>query len=64
MNILAATDPSISGVNNTDEEGWAPLHSSASCGHVEIVQILLSRGEISYIYLCSFIFLYIKFAGL
>lgn len=64
MNILAATDPSISGVNNTDEEGWAPLHSSASCGHVEIVQILLSRGEISYIYLCLYIFLYIKFAGL
>lgn len=64
MNILAATDPSISGVNNTDEEGWSPLHSSASCGHVEIVQILLSRGEISYIYLCLYIFLYIKFAGL
>lgn len=59
MNILAAADPSISGVNNTDEEGWAPLHSSASCGHVEIVQILLSRGEISYIYISAYTYSYI-----
>lgn len=41
----AAADPLVNGVNSADEEGWAPLHSAASSGNVEIVQILLSRGE-------------------
>ncbi|CDP00399.1 unnamed protein product [Coffea canephora] len=44
VKILSAAEPSVSGVNSTDEEGWAPLHSAASSGSVEIVEILLSRG--------------------
>lgn len=44
VKILSAAEPSVSGVNSTDEEGWAPLHSAASNGSVEIVEILLSRG--------------------
>ena len=44
VRILSAADPSISGINNTDEEGWAPIHSAASSGHGEVVEILLSRG--------------------
>lgn len=43
--MLAEADPSVSGVNSVDEEGWGPLHSAASCGHTEIVEILISRGE-------------------
>lgn len=45
MKILAAADPSASGINSGDEEGWVPLHSATSSGNVEIVEILLSRGE-------------------
>lgn len=45
VKILAAADPSVSGINSGDEEGWVPLHSAASSGNVEIVEILLSRGE-------------------
>ncbi|KAK4358032.1 hypothetical protein RND71_023642 [Anisodus tanguticus] len=45
VKILAAADPSASGINSGDEEGWVPLHSAASSGNVEIVEILLSRGE-------------------
>ncbi|XP_049405747.1 uncharacterized protein LOC125869221 isoform X1 [Solanum stenotomum] len=44
VKILAAADPSVSGINSGDEEGWVPLHSAASSGNVEIVEILLSRG--------------------
>ncbi|KAK6921944.1 Ankyrin repeat [Dillenia turbinata] len=44
VRILAAVDPSISGINSTDEEGWVPLHSAASIGNLEIVEILISRG--------------------
>lgn len=45
VKILSAADPSVSGINSPDEEGWVPLHSAASIGNVEIVEILLSRGE-------------------
>ncbi|KAF3656940.1 putative serine/threonine-protein phosphatase 6 regulatory ankyrin repeat subunit C-like isoform X2 [Capsicum annuum] len=44
VKILAAADPSASGINSGDEEGWVPLHSAASSGNVEIVEILLNRG--------------------
>lgn len=43
--MLAKGDPAVSGVNSTDEEGWAPIHSASSSGNVEIVEILLTRGE-------------------
>ncbi|KAE9453968.1 hypothetical protein C3L33_14118, partial [Rhododendron williamsianum] len=45
VKILSAADPSVSGINSPDEEGWVPLHSVASIGNVEIVEILLSRGD-------------------
>jgi 26S proteasome non-ATPase regulatory subunit 10 len=38
VHILAGLDPSVSGVNNGDEEGWTPLHSSVSSGHANIVE--------------------------
>ncbi|PHT67710.1 hypothetical protein T459_27197 [Capsicum annuum] len=38
-----AADPSVSGINTGDEEDWVPLHSAASSGNVEIVEILLNR---------------------
>lgn len=50
VRVLSDADPSVSGVNNKDEEGWAPIHSAASCGHDEIVEILIEKGEI----FCSF----------
>lgn len=45
VKILSAAEPSICGINSADEEGWAPLHTAASSGNVEIVEILLSRGD-------------------
>lgn len=45
--MISASDPSINGVNSKDEEGWAPIHSAASIGNAEIIEILLSRGEYS-----------------
>jgi 26S proteasome non-ATPase regulatory subunit 10 len=47
VKILSDIDQSSSAVvNGKDEEGWAPLHSAASIGNVEIVEILLSKGSI------------------
>ncbi|KAK1297425.1 hypothetical protein QJS10_CPB15g01343 [Acorus calamus] len=37
-------NPEVSGVNSTDEEGWAPIHSAASSGHTEVAEILLNKG--------------------
>ncbi|KAL8104599.1 hypothetical protein AgCh_028717 [Apium graveolens] len=44
VKILSAVDPLVSGINSADEEGWVPLHSAASSGNVEIVELLLNRG--------------------
>ncbi|CAH9101014.1 unnamed protein product [Cuscuta europaea] len=44
VKILSAADSSVSGINCGDEEGWVPLHSAASSGNIDIVEILLSRG--------------------
>lgn len=44
MKLLSeVADESV--VNSADEEGWAPIHSAASIGNVEIMEILLSKGE-------------------
>ncbi|KAB2031743.1 hypothetical protein ES319_D05G325700v1 [Gossypium barbadense] len=40
--LSAAADESV--VNGIDEEGWAPIHSAASIGNLEIMEILLSKG--------------------
>lgn len=45
MDVMLAAVPSTTGINSEDEEGWAPIHSAASIGHAEIVEILLRRGE-------------------
>ena len=44
--MLSAIDESAIVINSADEEGWAPLHSAASIGNLEIVEVLLSRGRI------------------
>ncbi|KAG9152859.1 hypothetical protein Leryth_012477 [Lithospermum erythrorhizon] len=44
VELLTAAEPSISGINSGDEEGWVPLHSAASSGNAEIVKLLLDRG--------------------
>lgn len=38
MDVMSAVDPSTTGVN-------PPIHSAASMGNAEIVEILLARGE-------------------
>lgn len=48
MKVLSAIDESTSVINSADEEGWAPLHSAASIGNLEIVEVLLSRGRSLY----------------
>lgn len=45
VDILADADKSKSVINCKDEEGWAPLHSAASIGNKQIVEILLSKGD-------------------
>ncbi|KAK6133752.1 hypothetical protein DH2020_032463 [Rehmannia glutinosa] len=42
VEILSAASPSV--VNSSDEEGWAPLHSAASSGNLNIMEILLNRA--------------------
>lgn len=42
--MLLEADAAASGINSVDDEGWAPLHSAASSGHAEIVEMLISRG--------------------
>ena len=46
--MLSAIDESAIVINSADEEGWAPLHSAASIGNLEIVEVLLSRGRSLY----------------
>lgn len=59
LKILSAIDESKSVINSADEEGWVPLHSAASIGHLEIVEILLSRGRSSYFLPDILIYLFI-----
>lgn len=40
--LSAVADESV--VNSSDEEGWAPIHSAASIGNLEIMEFLLSKG--------------------
>ena len=53
--MLSAIDESAIVINSADEEGWAPLHSAASIGNLEIVEVLLSRGRIFFIFIFIFI---------
>ncbi|KAK7849916.1 26s proteasome non-atpase regulatory subunit 10 [Quercus suber] len=39
VKVLSAIDESASVINSADEEGWAPLHSAASIGNLEIVEL-------------------------
>jgi ankyrin repeat protein len=32
-------------VNAGDEEGWTPLHSAVSIGHIPVVEVLLEAGK-------------------
>lgn len=45
MKILSNVDESAKVINAGDEEGWAPIHSAASIGNTEILEILLSKGH-------------------
>ncbi|XP_065860533.1 uncharacterized protein [Euphorbia lathyris] len=44
VKALLDVDESKNVVNSKDEEGWAPLHSAASIGNQEVVDLLLTRG--------------------
>ena len=45
--LEAAGAAAASVLNAKDEEGWAPIHSAASTGNAQIVEILLERGTSS-----------------
>lgn len=47
--MLANADPSLSGINCKDEEGWAPIHSSSSSGHAGVVEVLIEKGQFFFI---------------
>ena len=53
--MLSAIDESAIVINSADEEGWAPLHSAASIGNLEIVEVLLSRGRIFFFFFLYFV---------
>ncbi|KAF9591774.1 hypothetical protein IFM89_007104 [Coptis chinensis] len=44
VKVMASVDGVASVVNTTDEEGWAPIHSAASIGNDDILDILLKIG--------------------
>ncbi|XP_054775822.1 uncharacterized protein LOC129284383 [Prosopis cineraria] len=44
VKILASAEGSAKVINSADEEGWAPIHSAASIGNLEIVETLLDKG--------------------
>ena len=48
VKILLSADASASVVNSADEEGWALLHTAASIGNLEIVEVLMSKGHCFY----------------
>ncbi|KAH0853035.1 hypothetical protein HID58_093503, partial [Brassica napus] len=43
VKLLSSVDESKTVINSKDDEGWAPLHSAASIGKGELVEILLTR---------------------
>lgn len=45
VEILADAGQSTKLINCADEEGWAPIHSAASIGRSDILDILVSRGS-------------------
>ncbi|KAF8709832.1 hypothetical protein HU200_029545 [Digitaria exilis] len=42
--LEAGGEAAASLLNAKDEEGWAPIHSAASTGNAQIIDILLKRG--------------------
>nr|CAB3493161.1 unnamed protein product [Digitaria exilis] len=42
--VEAGGEAAASLLNAKDEEGWAPIHSAASTGNAQIIDILLERG--------------------
>ena len=54
--MLSAIDESAIVINSADEEGWAPLHSAASIGNLEIVEVFFSRGWIFFFFLIRVVF--------
>jgi ankyrin repeat protein len=44
VKILLSCDAPAEVINSGDEEGWAPLHSAASIGNLEILEALLNKG--------------------
>ncbi|XP_054160157.1 protein phosphatase 1 regulatory subunit 12C-like [Oppia nitens] len=40
-------------VNARDNEGWTPLHASSSCGHAEVVRLLVAHPDIDVFALTS-----------
>lgn len=44
VKLLSSTEESKAVINSKDDEGWAPLHSAASVGNAELVEVLLARG--------------------
>lgn len=42
--MSAGGDAAASALNGKDEEGWAPIHSVASSGNAQILEILLDHG--------------------
>jgi 26S proteasome non-ATPase regulatory subunit 10 len=44
VKLLSSSDEAKTVINSKDDEGWAPLHSAASIGNAELVEVLLTRG--------------------
>lgn len=44
VKLITSSDEAKTVINSKDDEGWAPLHSAASSGNAELVELLLTRG--------------------